>query len=587
MRKNYLDVLKAIAIIAVVLWHSGLLTDGYLGGVEIFFVINGYLITHSLNSKILVNNKLKIGGYLQFEFGRIVRLLPLLLVAGVVCMLLGFFVMLPDNYENLSASVIATNFFANNILEAITTRNYWDVVNEYKPLMHTWYVGMIMQFYIVYPLLFFLAKLDRKNPQRALLAMISTLALVSLLIYMGTTNITHRFYYLPARFFEFAAGGLVALTWKPEDGKKTFDTWFVYLCYGFLLALFFVPKDLLPANIKLITLVALTVVLIMSSNVLENKVSGNYVFAKIGAASYSIYVWHQVLLAFYRSTISNHFTVVSYTLFLVVLALLSYLTYQFIEQKIYGWLQERQSKRMFYIVLASVFVCLNGFAGWIHHKGGVVRDIPELYISNGEKVDHGAYCDRIYKMDKPFETDKKHWLVVGNSFGRDWANVILESTVADSVEVSYIKNNYFNEPRYAERFATADKVWLSTGNLSEKIVEQIEAACIRNGVSLDNLIIVSKKSFGENNGRFYMNRNKSNYYEQRTHVGDEFIVENEHFKALYGERYLDLISILMDENGTVPVFTPDHHYISQDCRHFSKGGALYFSKLIDWNKYLQ
>ena len=58
-------------------------------------------------------------------------------------------------------------------------------------------------------------------------------------------------------------------------------------------------------------------------------------------------------------------------------------------------------------------------------------------------------------------------------------------------------------------------------------------------------------------------------------------------KHLLGEQYLDLIGMVIDEEKTMPVFTPDHHFISQDCRHFSKGGAIYFGQLIDWNKYLE
>lgn len=62
--------------------------------------------------------------------------------------------MLPDDLENLAESVVATNVFANNILQAITTKNYWDVVNEYKPLMHTWSLGVEEQYYFLYPWLF-------------------------------------------------------------------------------------------------------------------------------------------------------------------------------------------------------------------------------------------------------------------------------------------------------------------------------------------------------------------------------------------------------------------------------------------------
>ena len=86
---------------------------------------------------------------------RVFRLWPLLLLAGVMCLGWGWLMMLPDDFENTVQSIVATNFFGNNVLQAITTKNYWDVVNEYKPLMHTWYVGLIMQFYIIVPMLLF------------------------------------------------------------------------------------------------------------------------------------------------------------------------------------------------------------------------------------------------------------------------------------------------------------------------------------------------------------------------------------------------------------------------------------------------
>lgn len=110
-RFAYLDVLKAIAVIAVVLYHVGFLKYGYLG-VDVFLVIAGFLTTRSL-----ADDK---KGYFPFILGRVMRLLPVLLVAGLVAMVLGWFVMLPDDYENLAESVVATNLFANNILSAIT-----------------------------------------------------------------------------------------------------------------------------------------------------------------------------------------------------------------------------------------------------------------------------------------------------------------------------------------------------------------------------------------------------------------------------------------------------------------------------------
>ena len=588
MRLKYLDVLKAFAIIAVVLYHSGFLTYGYLG-VDLFLVINGYLITRGLCKKVLVSNVSSsvFKEYVDFELSRIVRLLPVLLVAGVFCMASGFFVMLPDDYENLSESVIATNLFSNNILSAITTKNYWDVVNEYKPLMHTWYVGLVMQFYIIYPVLFFLAKLDKRNQERTLLVEISTLAVISLLIFFGTSDVAHRFYYLPSRFFEFALGGIVALTWKPKEGDHSFHRWYVYVCYAFTLTLMALNKDIIPANLKLVAVVSLSVVLVMSCSTLENKVTANRLLAKIGVASYSIFVWHQVLLAFYRYTISSHFTIVSYTLLMIAVAILSWLTYQFVEQKTNIWLKENRSRVLFYTSTVFLLFALTGFAGYFYKKGGVVRDVPELYISKNEKVDHKAYNDKIYKLDKPFETDKRHWLVVGNSFGRDFANVILESSVSDSIELSYIFIDKYDKPEYSERFAKADRVFLSTLGVDEAEISKMKVVCQSNGIPLEKLVIVGIKNFGESNGQFYIKRNKSDYFDQRVKMEDGYIERNNNLKELCGNSYLDLIGLVIDEKETMPVFTPDHHFVSQDCRHFSKGGAIWFSQLIEWDIFMK
>lgn len=587
MRFKYLDVLKAIAIIAVVLYHSGYLEYGYLG-VDLFLVINGYFITKGLCNRVLTNNiPNKGGGYISFEITRIVRLLPVLLLASCGCMALGFYVMLPDDYENLSQSVIATNFFSNNILAAITTKNYWDVVNEYKPLMHTWYVGLVMQFYVVYPLLFYIARFNKKNPKHTLLILVCVLLALSLMVYFLTKDDAYRFYYLPSRFFEFAAGGLVALLWKQNENSKSFRKIIAYLCYAVLVSLMVINHPIMPSNIRLVIIVALSVVLITSSNELENVITENNIIAKIGAASYSIFVWHQILLAFYRYSISSEFTILSYVLLITVVGILSWLTYNFIEQKTSSWLKEKRLKYLFYSILIVVFVGLNTFAAYIYLHAGVVRDVPELYINkdNIHRGLHSEYNDKIYQLNKPFVTDRLHWLVVGNSFGRDFANVILESNVADNVEVSYIPYDDFSNDKYSERYTSADRVFFSSLGANEKKISEVENICEKNGFDIKKIIIVGTKNFGESNGQFYFHRNRPDYFFQRTKMENGYLEVNQRLKDIYGIRYLDLIELVIDKDETVPVFTPDHHYISQDCRHFSKGGAIWFAQLISWKRF--
>lgn len=215
-----------------------------------------------------------------------------------------------------------------------------------------------------------------------------------------------------------------------------------------------------------------------------------------------------------------------------------------------------------------------------------MRDVPELYISKNDKVNHEAYNDRIYKLDKPFETNKLHWLVVGDSFGRDFVNVILESSIADSVEVSYIYSANYKEMKYCDRFAKADRIFRSSMRMNEEKLHEFESVCMANGFDVKNLVIVGTKNFGESNGQFYIRRYRDDYFTQRTPMEQGYLETNIRMKDICGERYLDLIGMVIDENGTMPVFTPDHHYVSQDCRHFSRGGAIWFAQLIDWNRFL-
>ena len=589
MRIKYIDVLKAFAIIAVVCYHTGLMTYGYLG-VDLFLVIAGYLTTKSLFSKTMISENQGGGGkfYIEFEISRIIRLLPPLLFAGAFCMLLAFFTMLPDDYENLSQSVIASNLFGNNILSAITTKNYWDVVNEYKPLMHTWYVGVVMQFYLVYPVLFLLAKFDKRNPKGTLLTMISILAFISLPIYFATTETAHRFYYLPSRFFEFAVGGIAALIYNPKE-NKLFRKEFVYVCYTLLLVLMFVNAELIPPLERLVAVVGLSCVIICSQNVLENKMTGNVVLAKLGAACYSIFIWHQIVLAFYRYTISSKFTMGSYVVLLIVTAMLSWLSYRFIEQKTTNLLRSKKGKIIIYATTGTIFLLLNVSAAFIYINAGVVRDVPELYISkdNIHRGMHAEYCDRGYQYDNPFTTEKKHWYVIGNSFGRDFVNVILESPIAEDVEISYSTDKGFKKE--IKRFEAADKVFVSTLGLNEYLVTEIEIMGLAYGLSPEQIIVVGEKNFGESNGQIYAKRHSKNYFDQYIDVENKkrYIDENRRLSQLYGNRFIDMMGIVINDENKVRVFTPDHHFISADCRHLSKGGAEFFAKEIDWSKYIE
>ena len=124
-------------------------------------------------------------------------------------LLFGILTMLPDDLENLAQSVIATNLFGNNILQAMTTKNYWDIVNEYDPLMHTWSLSIEEQYYMLYPLLFIFL---RNKLKKFLLPLLIALTFGSLTLLFSSYEDYQKFYFLPFRFFELATGGLRLFT---------------------------------------------------------------------------------------------------------------------------------------------------------------------------------------------------------------------------------------------------------------------------------------------------------------------------------------------------------------------------------------
>lgn len=490
--------------------------------------------------------------------------------------------MLPDDYENLAQSIVSTNFFGNNVLQAITTKNYWDVVNEYKPLMHTWYVGILMQYYLYTAFILLLLGSFVKEQQKRehiFLQIAIWTGIVSFILYWIVAP-TERFYYLPYRLFEFNVGSVFIFHKRQEQGsRKRIRTIGFIVSYVLLLALLFTNGNLIGQQFILVLAVfvsACLIYLMTSVSLASNRVFSNQWIAKIGAASYSIFVWHQIVFAFTRYSFTKELTLpmVGCSVFLIIF-LLSFLSYRYVEK-----MKITKLKVMAFTFLLMV---TTGYSLYIFQKGGVVRDVPELdvYMSDGRRGIWKEYSQRVYEYDKDFtNSSKPKWFVIGNSFGRDFVNVILESEYADSVEVSY-KHRDEGYEQCTQRFAKADVVILSTLGLNEELVNDIKSRCNPQA----RLIIVGEKNYGENNGIIYHHRFESNFHQLTTKMEEGYAERNEKFKALYGNDFIDLIAMASQPNGNVVVFSEDGRFLSQDCHHFTRAGAQYYAKHMDWKKF--
>jgi peptidoglycan/LPS O-acetylase OafA/YrhL len=573
--RNDIDGLRAIAVMSVIIFHFGFLPNGYLG-VDVFFVISGFLITQIIYSEYQADRfSLK-----NFYLRRIRRIIPLVLFTCLTAIAVGMMVMLPDDLENLGQSVVATNFFANNVLLYITTANYWNVVNEYKPLMHTWSLGVEEQFYMVFPLLFVFCP---KKWFKGLFLTIIFLAGLSMVGYLIVDKEAAKFYLVYYRFFEIAAGSIAAILFYSKKVEHP-----IWTCVGLTAIagiLFFGAREYAQANLLIVVLSSLVLLVNQSdSNLIGKVILSNPISVFVGKISFSLYMWHQIVLAFARYFVFEKITVVVAFSLLLVIFLLSIGSYYLIEQVFRD--KNRVSVKRLLVSVGFGFLISSGASFYLYMIGGVVRDVPELSIKksdtgtnlnflNLKNNPHALYNSRVYDLDKPFVSQGKvKVLVIGNSFARDWGNVLIESYIKDSIEVSYCFS-LSNSSLPKDRVANADIIFFSElpkdALLDTARVYVIDTSKVWN---------IGTKSFGYNNGIFYNSRGMKDFHLMRTSMAEGFIEKNEKLKKEWSNKYIDMIAKTVDADGKVGVFTPDKKFISQDCTHFTEAGAIYYANLF-------
>jgi len=385
MNKTYrtdIDGLRAIAIIPVILFHLGYLSNGYLG-VDIFFIISGYLITGIVFNEI-EENKFSV---LKFYERRIRRIIPLVLFTTLISFILGLIFMLPDDLENLCQSVFASNFSANNILMKITSADYWAVKNDYKPLMHTWSLGVGEQFYLLYPVIFFFLKGDKK---KFILPLLIILTILSLTAFFSSANISSKFYLLQYRFFELSIGGICAIYFSKRNPFNTSKSH--YILYFLLIALVFLLffNSISSNDIKVLTTTILTAGILVigglhfENNSLYRALISNRVFTGIGKISFSLYMWHQIVFAFSRYFLVNEITL-NYAIALsIIVVVLSIITYFTIENPFRN--RNKIKTKPLLIIVSFSFLIITSASLYVYMVGGIIKNVPELGITN--QTDH-------------------------------------------------------------------------------------------------------------------------------------------------------------------------------------------------------
>ena len=290
-----IDGLRAIAVISVVIYHANtaLFPGGYLG-VDVFFVISGFLITQVIVGDLKAD-KFTFGNFYERRIRRILPVLYLVLLATIPFAMLW---MLPSQKEDFAQSILATTLFSSNFLFWMET-GYFMAAAELKPLLHTWSLAVEEQFYFLYPLL--IVGLWR-FARRMLLPILMVILVASLLatVVMAEQAPGANFYLLPTRAWELLAGAVVALTaWRPAKGAGWLATaGLVAILVSFVLIDTSTP---IPSFYG-VPLVLGTMLLLVAAT--ESTHIGRWLawrpLVGIGLISYSAYLWHLPLFTFAR-----------------------------------------------------------------------------------------------------------------------------------------------------------------------------------------------------------------------------------------------------------------------------------------------
>lgn len=291
-----IDGLRALAILPILLLHCGVtqLRGGFIG-VDIFFVISGYLITGIIHRDVSAGN-FSLG---RFYRRRIVRILPALAFMAAIVLAIGCILLLPTSLRDLGRSLAATSVFGSNIY-FYATGDYFAQASDMKPLIHTWSLAVEEQFYVFYPLLLLgLRKLDRSSLAKVL----AGLAVLSFLIggWCAANAATAGYFLLPSRIWELLLGGLVALEWYPRirEGWVRSALCLVALAGIIVCAAVTGSGWPFPVPFALPPVAGAAFLLAYAPGTGAARLLSSPVLRGVGLLSYSLYLWHRPIIAFY------------------------------------------------------------------------------------------------------------------------------------------------------------------------------------------------------------------------------------------------------------------------------------------------
>jgi peptidoglycan/LPS O-acetylase OafA/YrhL len=388
-----IEGLRALAVVPVILYHARLFCPGGFTGVDVFFVISGYLITRIIVSD-LGKGAFKLG---RFYERRVRRIFPALFVMLAVSSVCAYLFLLPHEMIAFGKSLMASAAFVSNVFFSGEI-GYFDTAAEQKPLLHVWSLAVEEQFYIFWPLV--LLVLHNKAGRKGAFFFCALLAGVSLL---HSEYLVHEargaaFYLMPSRAFELGIGALLSLgsdfaflrqiPRRAADGASLAGI-------ALICAALFLFDDLTPFPGKAALLPCLGAALIIASGISQRTLGGWLLslppFTFIGRISYSLYLWHWPMLVFAHLYLGRELHLDEKCWALLATALAAYLSWRFVEEPFRKLPVTGRSARAFigggaaagfaFACAGAVIIAYEGFPRRIEADSGEIAKVREEHTA--------------------------------------------------------------------------------------------------------------------------------------------------------------------------------------------------------------
>ncbi len=437
--RKEIDGLRALAVFPVVFFHAGFdFFKGGFVGVDIFFVISGYLITSLIISE-LSENKFSI---FNFYERRARRIIPALFFVMAICLPLSWFCLSPTDFKDFGQSLVAVSFFSSNILFWMES-GYFETASEIKPLLHTWSLALEEQYYIIFPIFLMIVwRLGLKS----ILTLLTLIFLLSLGVSQwGALNYPNAaFYLLPTRGWEFLVGVFVAFYIRYNNYLKSDSINQLLSLIGFVMIIYsilvFDKSTLFPGLNALLPTIG-TSLLILSAvpNTIAYKLLSLKPLVRIGLISYSAYLWHQPILVYTNHLILGELSDLLILFLCAISFILAWFSWKYIERPFRDKNKISSSFILKFTFSGIIFFSLIG--QWINVIDGGLKFLSfeqqkvfSRYINSGDYVVKRHNEIRLKEFDK--NNNKKDILIIGDSHSEDIVNAVFEAGMNEKYEFS-------------------------------------------------------------------------------------------------------------------------------------------------------